>query len=225
MIVVIAGKGLYDLAVKSFIDKHYRHIRRFRFLYGWAKDRSSKSQCSKRAEEWKKKGFVGAKLDVCGGRNPIHPGEFLNVDIVDLPKVDLVFDITKRFPINDRVIAEVFSAATLEHLRKPANMHVLREFFRILRAGGRLRIITPDIEAIARGILADDDLDYLNQHLFGKYKSDQTEDYDLHKWMFPAGRLMEVLEEIGFMEVERLPMENDLHDPKYNFLISAKKPV
>ena len=211
--------------MKSVIDRHYRLIRRFRFLYGWAKDRHAKAKCGERAAEWKKKGFQGAKLDVCGGRNPVSPGELLNVDIVDLPKVDLVFDITKRFPIPDRVIAEVFSAATLEHLRKPANMHVLREFYRILRPGGKLRIITPDIEAIARGILAGEDLDYLNQHLFGKYKSDQTEDFDLHKWMFPAGRLMETLEEIGFTEVERLPMENDLHDPKYNFLIAAKKPL
>ncbi len=225
MIVVIAGKGLYDLAVKSFIDRYYRHIRPFRFLYGWAKDRSAKAKCTQRAEEWRTKGFLGAKLDICGGRNPVNPEEFLNVDIVELPKVDLVFDIEKRFPIPSGAIAEIFSAATLEHLRKEANMHVLREFFRVLMAGGRLKIITPDIEAIARGVLAGDNLDDLNQHLFGKYKSEQTEDYDLHKWMFPAKRLMEALEDIGFREVEQLPMTDDLHDPRYNFLIAARKPM
>ncbi|MAE68502.1 MAG: hypothetical protein QF793_02900 [Candidatus Peribacteraceae bacterium] len=211
--------------LKTFIDRHYRLIRPFRFLYGWAKDSYTKAQCSKRAEQWKAKGFKGAKLDVCGGRNPVNPKEFLNVDAVALPQVDLVFDITEKFPINDGVIAEVFSAATLEHLREPHNLHVLKEFFRIMQSGAVVRICTPDIEAIAKGILDGEDLQYINQHLFGKYKSNQTEDYDLHRWMYPADRLMEVLREIGFTETERIPLEDvGLHDPKYNFLIRAVKP-
>ena len=211
-------------SLKAFLDRHYHLIRRFRFLYGWAKDSVSKARCNKRAEEWKQKGFRGAKLDICGGRNPIHPEEFLNVDVVDLPQVDLVFDITEPFPIPDNVIEEIFSAATLEHLREVHNVHVLKECFRILRPGGSITIITPDIEAIARGILAGEDLRYINQHLFGKYKSDQTEDYDLHKWMYPAETLMQVLSNIGFIEAKQREQQKEMHDPKYNFCIQAVKP-
>lgn len=207
----------------NFIDRHYRLIRRFRFLYGWLKDGYTKMQCSARAEEWKKRGFQGAKLDVCGGRNPYKPGEFLNVDIVALPKVDLVFDIRQKFPIPDDVIEEVFSAATLEHFRKDDNLHILKEFHRVLQPGGLLSICTPDIEAIAKGILAGEDLDYINQHLFGKYKSDQTEDFDLHRWMFPASNLIETLIALGFTDAQQVPNDTGLHDPKYNFLITAKK--
>ena len=210
--------------MKEFIDRHYRFIRRFRFLYGWAKDRYTKMQCSARAQEWKAKGFAGAKLDICGGRNPYKPGEFLNVDIVDLPKVDLVFDITKKFPVDDGVIAEIFSAATLEHFREENNLHILHEFFRILMPGGTVRISTPDIEAIAKGILEGDDLAVVNQHLFGKFKSDQTEDFDLHRWMYPAKKLIEVLHQIGFTDAEQIPNDTGLHDARYNFLIRAQKP-
>ena len=88
----------------KLIDKYYRYIRPFRFLYGGVKDTVSHAQSSKRAEEWKAKGYQGAKLDVCGGRNPFNRNEFLNVDVVDFPQVDLVFDVTKRFPIPDKVI-------------------------------------------------------------------------------------------------------------------------
>ena len=109
---------------KSFIDRHYKIIRRFRFLYGWAKDAQTNKKSSRRAEQWRAKGFRGAKLDICGGRNPYKPGEFLNVDAVDFPQVDLVIDITKPFPIDSNVIAEIFSAATLEHLHKHQNIHV-----------------------------------------------------------------------------------------------------
>ncbi|MDO8648415.1 MAG: methyltransferase domain-containing protein [Candidatus Peregrinibacteria bacterium] len=209
--------------MKRFLDRYYRYIRPFRFLYGWAKDGYTKMQCSKRAEEWKAKSFRGAKLDICGGRNPLNPQEYLNVDFVALPKVDLVFDLREKFPIPDGVIEEVFSAATLEHFRKPHVHHILREFHRILKPGGLLRVSTPDIEAIAKGLLAGDDLDVINQHFFGKFKSNETEDLDLHKWMYPAGKMIEVLQEMGFTDVRRIPMDLGLHDPKYNYLIRAVK--
>ncbi len=213
------------MLMKQLLDRHYKRIRPFRFLYGWAVDRYRQTQCSKRAEEWRRCGFRGAKLDICGGRNPVRPGEFLNVDAVSLPKVDLVFDIRKCFPIDSGVIAEIFSAATLEHFRKPDVHHILREFYRVLQPGGRLRVSTPDIEAIAHGILEGEDIDRLNQHLFGKFKSDETDDFDVHRWMYPAGKMMEALREIGFVKTERVSMDISLHDPRLNYMIRAEKPT
>lgn len=211
--------------MKHLLDRYYHLLRPYRFLYGWAKDRVTKTRCNRRAEEWHAKGFRGAKLDICGGRNPWKPEEFLNVDIVDLPQVDCVFDVRKRFPIDDGMIAEIFSAATLEHFREQDNRHILREFFRILQPGGTLRISTPDLEAIAKGILENEDISIINQHLFGKYKGGATEDYDLHRWMYPAQKMMEVLEDIGFTDVEQVSNTTGLHDQRYNYLIHAKKPL
>jgi predicted SAM-dependent methyltransferase len=210
--------------MKKVIDRYYKYIRPYRALYGWAKDAHDRGRSSRRAEEWAAKGFKGAKLDVCGGRNPFNPEEFLNVDIVQFPKVDLVFDVRKRFPIDDGVIAEVISIATLEHLRKPHVLHMLREFHRVLRPGGVLRVSTPDVEAIARGVLRGDDPDTINQHLFGKYKADDTEDYDVHRWMYTAPQMIQALEEIGFVDAERIPMDIGMHDPAYTYLIRARKP-
>ncbi len=210
--------------MKTLIDRYYKHIRPYRFLYGWVKDGMTKMHCNARAREWKEKGFRGAKLDICGGRNPFRPGEFLNVDIVDMPQVDLVFDITKKFPIADGVIAEIISIATLEHLRKPHVHHVLGEFFRVLAPGGLLRVSTPDIEAIAKGILTGEDPDAINQQLFGKYKGSDTEDFDVHRWMYSAPQMIAVLTQIGFEDAKRIPMDLGMHDPAYTFLISAQKP-
>lgn len=207
----------------SFIDRHYKRIRPYRFLYGWAKDGVTKMQCSRRAAEWKAKGFRGAKLDVCGGRNPFNAKDFLNVDIASLPAVDLVFDVTKTFPIPDGVIAEIVSIATLEHLRKPHVHDVLSEFHRVLEPGGRLRVSTPDIEAIAKGVLAGENPDLLNQQLFGKWKGDQTEDLDVHRWMYTAEQMMDVLRSLGFEHVERIPMDIGMHDLAYTYLVLAYK--
>ena len=165
----------------------------------------------------------GAKLDICGGRNPYKPGEFLNVDIVPFPQVDLVFDIRKRFPIDDGVIAEVFSAATLEHFRKHHNEHILQEFHRILQPGGVLHVSTPDIEAISRRLLDGGDLNQVNQHFFGKFKSEDTDDYDVHKWMYPVSEMIRVLEGIGFSDVKQVENDTGLHDKELNYLVVAKK--
>ncbi len=210
--------------MKKFIDRHYRYIRPFRFLYGWAKDAHTKAQCSARAEEWQTKGFKDAKLDICGGRNPYKPGEYLNVDVVAFPQVDLVFDIREKFPIEDGVIAEVFSAATLEHFRKHHNEHILREFFRILQPEGVLQVCTPDIEVIAKALLEGEDLDFVNQHFFGKFKTEDTDDYDVHKWMYPVSAMIKTLEEIGFRDVEQVENDTGLHDPRLNYLVRARKP-
>ncbi|MCK5016735.1 MAG: methyltransferase domain-containing protein [Candidatus Peribacteraceae bacterium] len=209
--------------MKEFIDKYYKYIRPYRFLYGWAKDFHSKAKCSTRAKEWEAKGFKNAKLDICGGRNPYNPEEFLNVDIVNFPNVDLVFNITKKFPINDGIIEEIISVATLEHLRPVHVSHVINEFYRVLKPNGRVRISTPDIEAIAKGIIEKDDFDIILQHLFGKYKSNATEDLDLHKSMFPSEMMIEMLEKAGFKNAKRIPMNLDLHDERYNYLIEAWK--
>jgi hypothetical protein len=90
--------------------------------------------------------------------------------------------------------------------------------------GGLVHISTPDIEAIARGILAGEDLDEINQQLFGKFKSGETEDYDLHRYMLPASAMIDTLKEIGFVNAEQIPVDHGLHNPKYNYLIQAEKP-
>lgn len=211
---------------QRLIDRLYhRYIKPFRFLYGWAKDGRARLRCAARAEEWQRKGFRGAKLDLCGGRYPFDPATYLNVDCVALPEVDLVFDIRRRFPFDDGVVAEVLSIATLEHIRQHDVHHVLRECFRVLMPGGMLRVSTPDIEGIARGILAGETPDVVNQHLFGRFKSGDTEDLDVHRWMYTATQMMDVLRTTGFTQVEQRPMEDiGMHDPRYNYLIRAVKP-
>ncbi len=215
---------MYPTPVHSLLDRYYRYIRPYRFLYAWVKDPYTKLKSSQRAREWQAKGFRGAKLDICGGRNPFRPGEFLNVDIVDFPQVDLVFDVRKTFPMQDGVIAEIISIATLEHLRKPHVHHMLREFFRVLRPGGVVRVSTPDIEAIARAVLEGRDPDEVNQQLFGKFKDDGTEDYDVHRWMYTAPQMIAALQATGFTDAERIPMDIGMHAEKYTYLIRARKP-
>jgi len=54
-----------------------------------------------------------------------------------------------RFPFSNNVFAYVFSEHMIEHVPYSAGAAMLRECFRVLRPGGRIRIATPDLRKLA----------------------------------------------------------------------------
>jgi predicted SAM-dependent methyltransferase len=83
------------------------------------------------------------KLNIGAGPNPL-PG-WLNVDIE--PHHDVIkMDATKQFPFEDGTFSHIFSEHAIEHLEQWGAENMLRESYRVLRPGGRIRIATPDNE-------------------------------------------------------------------------------
>lgn len=80
------------------------------------------------------------KLDIgCGNRK--REG-YTGMDIANLPGVDIVCDIKQGLPmVKDNSVEEIYCAHVLEHI---TNMEeVVKEFHRVLKAGGRLIIRVP----------------------------------------------------------------------------------
>jgi predicted SAM-dependent methyltransferase len=59
-------------------------------------------------------------------------------------------DATERFPVGDATFEYVFSEHQIEHIDHEQGRHLLRECFRVLRPGGRLRVATPDLDRLLR---------------------------------------------------------------------------
>ncbi|HEY7216328.1 MAG TPA: YceI family protein [Thermoanaerobaculia bacterium] len=69
---------------------------------------------------------------------------WVNVDLQNLPEVDVVADVTEGLPFAGAVA--VFAEHFLEHLRLDHGLAFLREVHRVLAPGGWLRLSTPNLD-------------------------------------------------------------------------------
>ncbi len=94
----------------------------------------------------------------CGCR--IHP-DWINLDLHAVIPGVIACDLTQGLPLNDGEADVIYSAATLEHVRRENVPAFLAECRRVLRPGGYLRLAVPDFERQARVYL--DCLDRLDR--------------------------------------------------------------
>jgi predicted SAM-dependent methyltransferase len=83
-------------------------------------------------------------LDVGCGRN-VHP-EFINMDYLWHPKLDLCWDIRRGLPFQNGSMLGIFSEHCLEHFSVVVAFNIIRECRRLLAPGGVFRIVVPDAE-------------------------------------------------------------------------------
>ena len=85
------------------------------------------------------------KLHVGGGWYTL-PG-WLNTDIDTVPGV-MYMDATRPFPLPDASFDAVYSEHMIEHVPYSSGLAMLSESYRVLRSGGTIRIVTPDIRSV-----------------------------------------------------------------------------
>ena len=83
----------------------------------------------------------------CGDR--FHP-EWENVDLYPTGPGVRVCDLRKGTPYADETFDLVYHSHVLEHLPRDAALNLLRECHRVLKRGGVIRVVVPELERIAR---------------------------------------------------------------------------
>jgi SAM-dependent methyltransferase len=127
-------------------------------------------------------------------------------------------DIKFGVPFNDQTVDYIFSSHFLEHLYLNDAKHLLRDCYRALKKGGRMRISVPDLE-----------------YAFDLYKKGEAERmlssyffinddsfFAQHKYMYDYTILSSILNEIGFVNISRSEYrEGDF--PDVNLLDNRKE--
>lgn len=85
------------------------------------------------------------KLEIGSEHRPAEGYEHL--DIIKYPHVEIVAD-ARKIPIDDNTYDEVYSQWVLEHFMEHEVVNVLKEWRRVLRAGGKVRAITNNQKSI-----------------------------------------------------------------------------
>jgi predicted SAM-dependent methyltransferase len=85
------------------------------------------------------------KLNLASGRD--YREGWVNVDFNG--KCDLKHDLTNPLPYEDNSVDEILAAHILEHFGFGEYMDVLTDWVRVLKPGGKMTILVPDMDMIA----------------------------------------------------------------------------
>ncbi len=124
-------------------------------------------------------------------------------------------DVTRGLPFADDSVEKIYSSHFLEHIPEKKGKHVVGECFRVLRPGGRMRLVVPDLLFHAeryvektRALLAqkkltmdrsahDEFLDTVAGNYFRKGRKGAH-----HCYMYDLPTLVNLLREAGFQAIE-----------------------
>lgn len=84
-------------------------------------------------------------LDIgCGWKTHVH---MINLDWQWHPKIDICWDVAKKgLPIPRSSLDGIYSEHCLEHHHPSTIFYLLSECYRVLRPGGKLRLVLPDAQ-------------------------------------------------------------------------------
>ena len=158
------------------------------------------------------------KLQIGSGENSLVG--WLNTDF--FPETDSLIhlDATTRFPFDDNIFELIFTEHVIEHLPLAGGINMVREAFRTLRPGGRLRVSTPPINFIIDCYERPQEpanRDYLDWH-FSEWNADAPARDSIvfandfvrmwgHLFIYDEALLRRIMQETGFANVQAYPIK------------------
>lgn len=145
------------------------------------------------------------KLHIGCGKRYI-PG-FIHIDIRKFPHIDYVASVDKLNMFKDKSVDLIYSCCLLEHFKRYETENVLKEWYRVLKPGGILRLSVPDFEKLIEVYLKYHDLKLVLGALVGR------QDYpeNTHYMVFDFEILSELLKKVGFKRVYRYDWRKTIH--------------
>ena len=123
-------------------------------------------------------------------------------------------DAAKKIPLENNSVDVVYSSHMLEHLDREEAQTFLKECLRILKPGGIVRLVVPDLEKLVIDYINNRDADLFIQRTLLAYTKPKTLKQKLlqlivgyrgHCWMYDGESLKKLLHNAGFVKVNILP--------------------
>lgn len=150
------------------------------------------------------------RLNLGSGRDYLDG--WVNIDIDQDVKLDLVADLSSPFRFNTDSVDELRAYDILEHFTKEDGEFFLRECHRVLRVGGEIEIRTHSLERIIDQF--SDDPWVMTHFIYGD--TSETGIYGSHKYAYTRESLNFLLKKLGFKILSYQLLET-------NHVVIAKK--
>jgi predicted SAM-dependent methyltransferase len=85
------------------------------------------------------------RLDLHLGCGPKYLTGFVNIDANPFHKIDLWLDVRNGLPFRSSSVDSIYSTHMLEHFFPDELLRVLRECFRVVKAGAGVRLVVPSL--------------------------------------------------------------------------------
>lgn len=137
------------------------------------------------------------------------------------------FNLIEGAPFDSDTVDVIFTSHFLEHLNKVDGYRFLQEAYRVMKRGGLIRVIVPDLNVAIKNInngVVDGTLDAF-------FYTSQFDDFSCHRYIYNFCSLSEKLKEIGFVEIRQCSFQEgecpeiDFLDvcPEISLYVEAKK--
>jgi predicted SAM-dependent methyltransferase len=146
-----------------------------------------------------------------GGEQAKAGWKILNVQAG--PNVDFVGTCTDLGAFDDGTVAEIYASHVLEHLSYTEELpQALKEFHRVLKPGGRLRVSVPDFEKLCRIFLLPEMTPQLRFHVMRMIFGGQMDAHDFHKVGLSGELLAAMLANAGFGDLNQVDSFGEFSD-------------
>jgi predicted SAM-dependent methyltransferase len=161
----------------------------------------------------KKHSFFTGKIKLHLGSGTQYIPGWINCDLY-AEQVDQRFDVAK-IPYPNNSVDEIMAYHIIEHFDFMQGQDVLKEWYRALKPGGRIRLETPDLLGTCKRFV--EGTEQYRILLYGHFFAWPWLPGQTHKFLFTETQLFWTLSQIGFKNVQRLLPDSIYYDNGANF--------
>lgn len=153
----------------------------------------------------------------CG--SVLLPG-FINLDIreeTNAEKLSLVYPLDYDMNMFDLI----YSSHILEHFPRKQTLAILKEWVRVAKRGGILRLSVPNFEALVKIYNKEKDLEQIIGPLYGA----QDYRYNYHNTVFDLKTLKNLMEKAGLTAVHKWDFKRTIHSGCWDYSQAETKGI
>jgi len=135
----------------------------------------------------------------CGER---YLAGYTHIDINKFEHIDINSPVDELGMFKTDSVDKIYASHVLEYFDVVEIYKVLKEWKRVLKPGGELKIAVPDFNKLTKVYIESSDIDNIIGPIMGRWELSNSE-FIYHKQIFDEKKLTKILAEVGFSNIHR----------------------